>query len=156
MKRLAERLMNHQFWIERATERKDIENVIQSLRSRRNSDLILQVDYPITSVRPPGSMGLTIPSFLEMTFYRNDRTFCAPGTLTYPHPLDADCASTKPTAVLPECWQLKGFDLAPISLGKVTATTILKMLFRSCFRFWIIIRGAAILQLIRNVFGAPS
>jgi hypothetical protein len=137
MKRLAERLMNHQFWIERATERKDIENVIQSLRSRRNSDLILQVDYPITSVRPPGSMGLTIPSFLEMT-------------------LDADCASTKPTVVLPECWQLKGFDLAPISLGKVTATTILKMLFRSCFRFWIIIRGAAILQLIRNVFGAPS
>lgn len=108
--------------------------------------------HPNNICAPTRFNGLTIPSLLEITFYRNDGAFCAPGTLIYPHGLDADCVSTRPTVVLPECWQLNVFDLAPIRLAKVTAITILKILFRNCFRFWTIIRGAAILQLIRNVF----
>ena len=48
---------------------------------------------------------LVVPQAMEMTFYRKGR---CPGNAPlprFPHPLDADCDSNKPTLVLPRCWQ---------------------------------------------------
>ena len=48
----------------------------------------------------------SVPSLMEITFYRNDRPFSMQtNDFVYPHPLDVDNSLEEPTVVLPKCWQ---------------------------------------------------
>lgn len=48
---------------------------------------------------------VVIPSVMEFTFQRRDRPFTSGHASVYPHPLDRDCASEKPSLVLPQIWR---------------------------------------------------
>lgn len=48
---------------------------------------------------------IVIPSIMEFTFHRRDRPFVPAHAPVYPHQLDRDCVSEKPTLVLPRIWR---------------------------------------------------
>ena len=47
---------------------------------------------------------ISSPANMEFTFLRRDYLKTADKTLTFPHPLDQRCVSSKPDIVLPACW----------------------------------------------------
>jgi hypothetical protein len=50
--------------------------------------------------------GLAVPDVMEFTFWRNDRAdLVEEGSLSFPHPLDADNHPDLPPLVLPSCWR---------------------------------------------------
>lgn len=48
--------------------------------------------------------GIKIPANMEFTFLRRDHLKTADKTLSFPHPLDHKCVTSKPDIVLPACW----------------------------------------------------
>jgi len=48
--------------------------------------------------------GLVIPGVLEFTFLQTDRIETPSFAGVFPHPLDADSATDRPTLILPKCW----------------------------------------------------
>ncbi len=59
------------------------------------------------NIRPPVSRrGLSIPPIMEFTFYRKDRVeIDSTRRPEFPHPLDVDNVSYRPSVQLPECWR---------------------------------------------------
>ena len=48
--------------------------------------------------------GVKIPTNMEITLLRQDYVKTMAKTLTFPHPLDTKCVTSKPDIVLPACW----------------------------------------------------
>lgn len=49
---------------------------------------------------------LSIPSLMEFTFYRRDRSFSGKKSeSSYPHPMDNRNVESRPDITLPDCWQ---------------------------------------------------
>lgn len=63
--------------------------------------------HPNNVVTSTHFAGLTVPSLMELTFYRNDRAFSSERPSSYPHPLDSDNVSHRPTVVLPRDWWMQ-------------------------------------------------
>ncbi|QQS55463.1 MAG: FkbM family methyltransferase [Candidatus Competibacteraceae bacterium] len=62
--------------------------------------------HPNNIVNPTVFDRFSVPSLMEITFYRNDRPFSMQtNDFTYPHPLDIDNVSSSSTVVLPGCWR---------------------------------------------------
>ncbi|TIL54865.1 FkbM family methyltransferase [Mesorhizobium sp.] len=61
--------------------------------------------HPNNVSNPTYFDGFAVPPVMEMTFYRNDRPFSDSKIGPYPHQLDVDNVSTRPSVALPRCWQ---------------------------------------------------
>jgi len=62
--------------------------------------------HPNNVAKPTTRGDIEIPPVMEFTFYRKDRTKVEQGrTLDFPHPYDHDNITSRPSIVLPPCWQ---------------------------------------------------
>jgi Methyltransferase FkbM domain len=61
-------------------------------------------NHPNNVARPFKANGLTIPRYLEITFYRRDRAGVTGYATQFPHPLDEKNVRDRPDLVLPPVW----------------------------------------------------
>ena len=70
----------------------------------------LSIDFTVAHIHPNNSRpiinknSIDIPELLEFTFFRNDRVVQSDETLSFPHALDEQCVSHRPSRHLPKCW----------------------------------------------------
>ncbi|RWO40481.1 MAG: hypothetical protein EOS11_20015 [Mesorhizobium sp.] len=60
--------------------------------------------HPNNIVKPYVSQGISVPSIMEITFYRNDRKFLSQVPVSYPNSLDCDNVPSMPSIDLPKIW----------------------------------------------------
>lgn len=60
--------------------------------------------HPNNSATRTQYEGVELPNVMELTFLRKDRMKRAAFRTDFPHPLDEDCVTYKPTYVLPQAW----------------------------------------------------
>lgn len=90
-------------WLDRLMDKVGFELMSAAL-DRLLREFYVVHNHPNNVARPFNSRGITIPRYLEMTFFRRDRARITGYASQFPHPLDRKNVQERPDVVLPAEW----------------------------------------------------